>query len=102
MNLKKKSKKNKEKEALTAHETIDSLKNWSKLVNVMKKISSTDIVEDEDYYYFKVYYTGNFTVDDKNETFVSVSYLPLSKEHIFLGVKEYLENNEMCFVFKKK
>lgn len=83
-------------------DTMYSLRNWSKLVNVMKKITSTNTVEDDDYVYFKVYYEGNFTLEDRNETFASVSSLPLNKNHIFLGVKEYMDNSEMCFVFKKK
>lgn len=83
------------------HDTMVSLNNWTKLVDIMKKITGTNIVENEDYVYFKVYYTEGLTVEDKNEIFVSVSSLPCSKKHEFLGVTEYNDNKEMCFVFRK-
>lgn len=83
-------------------DTKISLNNWSKLINVMKRVSSTEIVENDEYIYFKIYYEDGLSTEDKNEIFVSISSLPLNNEHMFLGVKEYIENNEMCFVFKKK
>lgn len=78
------------------------LNNWTKLVEIMKKISSTDLVENDNHLYFKIYYKDNLTVEDKNEIFVSISSLPLNNDHVFLGVGEYLENHEMCFFFKRK
>ena len=87
--------------AFITYDTMMSLNNWTKLVDVMKKIRGTDIVENDDYVYFKVYYTEGLTVEDKNEIFVSISSLPCSKNQAFLGVTEYNDNKEMCFVFRK-
>ena len=101
--MKKKVKKEvKEYSVFATYNTRISLDNWAKMVYVMKRISSTSIVEDDDYFYFKVYYDGSLTVEDKNEIFVSISSLPVDKGCMFLGVREYLENHEMCFVFKKR
>ena len=79
----------------------EQLDNWAKLIPVMKKLDRTDKVEDTEYIYFKVYYIDFLSVEDKNEIFISISSLPLNKGTTFLGVREYLENHEMCFVFKK-
>ena len=91
-----------EKHDTSFYDTKVSLNNWSKLIDIMKKISSTELVENDEYFYFKIFYENSLTIEDKNEIFVSISSLPLSEDHVFLGVKEYLENHEMCFVFKKR
>ena len=82
------------------YDTMVSLNNWTKLIDVMRKVTGTEIVESKDYIYFKVYYI-ELSVEDKNEIFVSVSSLPCDQNHEFLGVTEYTENHEMCFVFKR-
>ena len=91
----------KEHSIFATFDTMVSLNNWTKLIDVMKKVSGTDIVENDDYVYFKVYYTEGMSVEDKNEIFVSISSLPCDKKHEFLGVTEYNDNKEMCFVFRK-
>lgn len=101
--LKKRIKKETENySSFTLCDLKDYLDNWSKLINIMKKVEKADMVEDDDYIYFKIYYTGNLPVEDKNEIFVSISSLPFNDDISFLGVREYLENHEMCFVFRKK
>ena len=91
----------KEHSVFATYDTMVSLDNWTKLIDVMKKITGTDVVENDDYVYFKVYYTEGMSVEDKNEVFVSISSLPYDKKHEFLGVTEYNDNKEMCFVFRK-
>ena len=98
---KKKSAKTKREATFTFYDTKLSLNNWSRLVDVMKRVLSTDLVENDGYLYFKVYYGDNFSTEDRNEVFASISSLPLSENHTFFGVREYLENHEMCFVFEK-
>lgn len=80
---------------------VASLNNWGKLVHILKKIRDTEIVMGEAYIYFKVYYFENLSIDDRNELFVSISSLPCDTSYHFLGITEYLDNKEMCFVFKK-
>lgn len=99
-------KMNRKKERIAAnhrsHDIMESLNSWSSLVDVLKRVASTEIVEFENYIYFKVYYTDSFTTTDRNEVFVSISSFPPDENYTFLGVREYLENHEMCFVFKRK
>lgn len=61
-------------------------------------ITSYDVSYFEDYMYIKIYYTI-MTVSQKNDLFLEIS--EIETEYSFLGVREYYENHEMCFVFRK-
>lgn len=61
-------------------------------------ITGYDISYFEDYMYIKIYYT-TMTIPQKNDLFLEIS--EIETEYSFLGVREYYENHEMCFVFRK-
>jgi len=61
-------------------------------------ITGYDISYFEDYMYVKIYYT-TITISQRNELFLEIS--EIETEYSFLGVREYYENHEMCFVFRK-
>lgn len=53
----------------------------------------------KEYMYVKIYYI-EMTVPQKNDLFIEIS--ELETDWTFLGVQEYYENHEMCFVFRKR
>ena len=68
------------------------------------KITAPEYITDynisyyEDYMYIKVYYT-QMSIPQKNDLYLEIA--ALDTDWSFLGVREYYENHEMCFVFRK-
>ena len=61
-------------------------------------IANYNISYFEDYMYIKIYYT-TMTTSQKNDLFSEISEIETT--YSFLGVREYCENHEMCFVFRR-
>lgn len=83
-------------EAPTKQSIIEVIKTWKE--TAPEYITSYETGTWEDFIYVKIFYT-KMTSEQKNDLYVEISNL--SCLETFRGVREYIDNNEMCFVFKK-